>query len=117
MSAQREATLRCAEVCQQGALAGHLTEGEGGAWSFAYLAEYAGPPISLTMVVRPEPYAFPALPPVLEGLLPEGLQLEALLRKHKIDRSDTFRQLVTVGADLVGSLTIREVVSNSEGGR
>ena len=117
MSEQREPTLRCAEVSQQGALAGYLTEGDGGAWSFAYQGGYDGVPISLTMPVRPEPYVFPALPPVLEGLLPEGLQLEALLKKHKIDRSDTFRQLVTVGADLVGSLTIREVGSNSEGGR
>jgi serine/threonine-protein kinase HipA len=117
MSDQRGSTLRRAEVCQQGTLAGHLFEGEGGVWSFAYLGGYDGPPISLTMPVRSESYVFSALPPILEGLLPEGLQLEALLRKHKIDRSDTFRQLVTVGADLVGSLTIAEVVSNSEGGR
>jgi serine/threonine-protein kinase HipA len=42
-------------------------------------------------------------------LLPEGPQLEALLRKHKIDRHDAFRQLVTVGEDLVGSLTVHEL--------
>jgi serine/threonine-protein kinase HipA len=41
-------------------------------------------------------------------LLPEGPQLEAILRLHKIDRSDCFRQLITVGQDLVGSLTIEQ---------
>jgi len=46
---------------------------------------------------------------VFEGLLPEGPQLEALLRMHKIDRNNAFRQLVTVGADMVGSLTVKDV--------
>lgn len=52
-------------------------------------------------------YVFTTFPLVFEGLLPEGPQLEALLRKHKIDRNDAFRQLITVGGDLVGSLTVR----------
>ncbi|MFZ9938540.1 MAG: HipA N-terminal domain-containing protein [Luteolibacter sp.] len=107
--------LRCAEVRQLGELAGHLAERPGGGWAFAYLGDYAGPPISLTMPVRPGPYEFAALPPALEGLLPEGLQLESLLKTHKIDRPDTFRQLVTVGADLVGSLTVREVEPDQQG--
>ncbi len=108
--------LRRAEVFQLGELAGQLTERAGGAWSFTYLARFDGPPISLTMPVRAEPYEFPALPPVLEGLLPEGTQLESLLKTHKIDRHDSFRQLVTVGADLVGSLTIHEVTPSQEQG-
>jgi serine/threonine-protein kinase HipA len=39
-------------------------------------------------------------------LLPEGEQLQALLKKQKIDRNDCFTQLVTVGQDLVGSLSV-----------
>lgn len=109
-------TLRRAEVLQRGELAGHLTEAPDGGWLFTYLGCYAGPPISLTMPVRAEPYEFSSFPPALEGLLPEGLQLESLLRTHKIDRHDPFRQLVTVGADLVGSLTIREVAPKQEEG-
>ncbi len=96
-------------VCQAGTPAGHLEERVGGGWTFAYLDSYEGPPVSLTMPVREEAYSFARFPPVFEGLLPEGPQLEALLRIHKIDRNDYFRQLVTVGADLVGSLTIMEV--------
>ena len=37
-------------------------------------------------------------------------QLEALLRKHKIDRNDAFGQLVIVGSDLVGSLTVTKLL-------
>jgi len=50
-----------------------------------------------------------SFPPVFEGLLPEGAQLEALLRRYKIDKQDMFQQLLIVGEDVVGSLTIREV--------
>ena len=105
--------LRRAEVFQAGVLAGRLEEVSGGAWTFTYLDAYRGPPISLTMPVRGEPYRFSTFPAVFEGLLPEGPQLEALLRMHKIDRGDAYRQLVTVGTDLVGSLTVRGIVEPS----
>ncbi len=96
-------------VCQQSVLAGHLLSAAAGGWQFKYLESYRGPPVSLTMPVRRVPYDFPAFPAVFEGLLPEGPQLEALLRQHKIDRNDSFRLLVTVGRDMVGSLTVEEV--------
>ena len=41
-----------------------------------------------------------------DGLLPEGVQLTALLQRGKIDKHDLFSQLVAVGADLVGAVTI-----------
>jgi serine/threonine-protein kinase HipA len=100
---------RRAAIFQQGRLAGHLRSTGPVSWAFAYAGGYDGPPVSLTLPVRAEPYDFPEFPAFLEGLLPEGPQLEALLRKHKIDRHDAFRQIVTVGEDLVGSLTVREL--------
>jgi serine/threonine-protein kinase HipA len=99
--------LRCAEVFQAGTRAGDLQELPKGGCQFAYLEDYTGTPVSLTLPVRREPYVFAGFPPVFDGLLPEGPQLEALLRMHKIDRSDAFAQLVTVGSDLVGSLSVR----------
>jgi serine/threonine-protein kinase HipA len=101
----------CAAIYQHGRLAGHLRSGSAGAgaWVFTYAAGYDGAPVSLTLPVRAEPYHFTGFPAFLEGLLPEGPPLEALLRKHKIDRHDAFRQLVTVGEDLIGSLTVREL--------
>ncbi len=100
---------RRAAIYQHGRLAGHLQSDESGGWVFTYEGGYAGAPVSLTMSVRVESYDFPVFPPFLEGLLPEGPQLEALLRKHKIDRHDAFLQLVTVGGDLIGSLTVHEI--------
>ena len=98
--------LRRAEIFQSGILAGYLEEAQDGGWSFIYVDGYAEIPISLTLPVRKEPYVFEAFPAVLDGLLPEGEQLQALLKKQKIDRNDCFTQLVTVGQDLVGSLSV-----------
>lgn len=105
---------RRAEVYQQGQLAGFLEEQGGGSWQFSYLLEYEGLAVSLTMPKRTEPYRFATFPPLFDGLLPEGLQLEALLRKHKVDRNDFFGQLMIVGEDLVGSLTLRPAKYSSQ---
>ena len=101
--------MRTAKVFYQVMLAGHLLEAEDRKeYRFQYLPEYAGPPISLTMPVQPEVYVFEEFPPFFDGLLPEGAQLEALLRLHKVDRDSKFEQLLMIGADTVGAVTITE---------
>jgi serine/threonine-protein kinase HipA len=40
--------------------------------------------------------------------LPEGLLLEGLLRQRKIDKFEYLKQLIAVGNDLVGAVTVRE---------
>jgi serine/threonine-protein kinase HipA len=87
-------------------LCGYLTQTKSNEYSFTYLESYRGPPISLTMPVRLEPYTFDRFPPFFDGLLPEGVQLEALLRQNKIDAHDYMDQLEAVGADLVGAVTV-----------
>ena len=101
--------MRKAEVHQQGMLAGVLEESERRHYQFTYAPGYQGEPISLALPVRAEAYKFDGFPPIFEGLLPEGGQLEALLRKYKVDKGDLFQQLLIVGEDVVGSLTVREV--------
>ena len=101
--------MRKAEVYQQGVLAGFLEEADRNHYQFTYASGYRGEPISLALPVRELAYQFDGFPPVFEGLLPEGVQLEALLRIYKVDKGDLFQQLLLVGADVVGSLTIREV--------
>jgi serine/threonine-protein kinase HipA len=101
--------MRNAEVYQQGKLAGILEELGPNRYRFNYAPGYSGQPISLSLPVREAPYDFDRFPPIFEGLLPEGLPLEALLRQYKIDRKDLFKQLVTVGEDVVGSLMIKDV--------
>lgn len=101
--------MRKAEVFQQGTLAGILEESDQNHYRFSYAPGYHGRPVSLALPVREAAYEFDKFPPVFEGLLPEGLPLEAMLRQYKIDKKDLFKQLVTVGEDVVGSLTIKEV--------
>lgn len=104
--ASRQA-LREATVCVDGIPAGVLYEYERNAqYQFVYDAAYQGSPVSLTMPLRSEPYTFRVFPPFFDGLLPEGAQLEALLRSRKIDKDDEFSQLLAVGSDLVGNVTV-----------
>jgi serine/threonine-protein kinase HipA len=101
--------MRKAKVYMHGQLAGTLVEIEKNArYQFSYHEDYAGPAISLTMPVTPKDYEFSVFPPFFDGLLPEGFQLEALLRKRKINRADLFSQLLIVGQDLVGAVTVAE---------
>ncbi len=101
--------MRRAKIFYQETPAGELVETDiGNHYHFIYNPEYTGPPVSLTMPVRKEPYVFNSFPPFFDGLLPEGYQLEALLQQQKMDRNDRFSQLVLIGADTVGAVTIKE---------
>ena len=101
--------MRTALVFVHGELAATLIEHERGSkYILRYQSNYKGEPVSLILPVRSEPYAFDRFPPFLDGLLPEGAMLDALLRQKKIDRSDLFSQLLAVGADLVGAITVKE---------
>lgn len=99
--------MRKAKVYNHGVLAGILLETQEG-FEFNYEDAYKGPPISLTMPLKQKQYLYSAFPPFFDGLLPEGILLEALLKNAKIDKNDLFSQLVTVGKDLVGSVTVEE---------
>ncbi|EKD54712.1 MAG: hypothetical protein ACD_60C00057G0037 [uncultured bacterium] len=78
-------------------------------YAFTYFSDYQGLPVSLTMPFRKKTYEFNQFPPFFEGLLPEGSMLEALLRKYKLDKNDYFAQLVKVGQDVVGAVTIEGI--------
>jgi len=92
-----------------GISAGLLEEISDGRYLFRYLETYDGPPVSLTMPLAQREYSFDGFPPFFEGLLPEGDMLEGLLRQRKIDRSDTFAQLMAVGGEMVGAVTVVEM--------
>jgi serine/threonine-protein kinase HipA len=101
--------MRKANILQQGIPAGVLQELDGGHWQFDYREGYSGKPVSLTMPISRPRWKFGQFPSAFEGLLPEGVQLEAMLRLCKLDRGDLFGQLVAAGEDLVGSLTVEEI--------
>ena len=99
--------MRSARVFFENDLTGMLTEVKyGKEYRFLYDPGYSGPPISLTMPVREDIYLFKEFPPFFDGLLPEGFQLEALLRQKKLDSNDKFGQLLLIGGDTVGAVTI-----------
>jgi serine/threonine-protein kinase HipA len=102
--------MRSAEVSIHGVPAGVLEEIEfGKKYRFAYCESYNGPSVSLTIPVSEKELIFDHFPPFFDGLLPEGLLLEGLLKQRKIDKYDYFSQLVAVGNDLVGAVAVQEL--------
>ncbi len=93
--------------------AGTFTEEAKNHYLFQYIESYSGPPISLTMPVRREVYRFDTFPPYFDGVLPEGIQLEGLLKMYKVDSDDYFQQLLITGLDLVGAVTVEEIKTSS----
>lgn len=106
--------MRTADVFMNGVPAGNLIEVEKGSfYRFQYLQEYAGHPVSLTMpVMKGLAYSFTSFPTFFRGLLPEGIMLEGLLQQQKIDRDDYFSQIIAIGADMVGAVTVFERLPN-----
>lgn len=98
--------MRSAKVLVLGVYAGLLQELSQTHYRFEYDDNYCGPAVSLTMPIQQKIYEYNTFPPFFDGLLPEGAQLEALLRQSKIDRSDYFSQLIQVGQDVVGGVSV-----------
>lgn len=103
--------MRKAKIFVRGIEAGTLTELiQSKEYVFDYLNEYDGTEISRTMLTNNRIYKFDKFPPFFEGLLPEGIQLEGLLKIRKIDKNDLLSQLIAVGEDLVGVVTVKEII-------
>jgi serine/threonine-protein kinase HipA len=101
--------MKKANIYLHGSHAGILEEQEYcKKYVFTYDCDYNGDSISVTMPIKKESYLFSRFPPFFDGLLPEGVQLEGLLKQKKIDRNDLFSQLIAVGNDTVGAVTIQE---------
>ena len=104
----KTAMMRKASIYMLGKLAGYLTESaDKKSYLFEYVEDYHGLPISLTMPVEKQTFSFDHFPPFFDGVLPEGMMLEGLLRRLKIDKRDYFTQLLAVGGDLVGAVTVK----------
>lgn len=101
--------MRKVKVYNFGNYAGDLIEYEKNkSYKFIYDDDYKGSPVSLTMPLDKKEYEYQLFPPFFEGLLPEGIQLEALIRQTKTDKNDLLSILIITGKDLVGSITVEE---------
>ena len=102
--------MRKANVFVKGVNAGTLTElKQGKEYVFEYIDGYNGLDVSRTMPKNSKGYKFDKFPTFFDGLLPEGIQLEGLLKIKKIDKNDYFSQLIAVGEDMVGVVTVKEI--------
>jgi len=101
--------MKSARIYQQDKLAGILEARDDGSYRFTYEPGYRGEPVSLTMPTSQPVWEFPNFPAPFEGLLPEGVLLDALLRIRKLDKQDLFGQLLAIGHDVVGSLRIEGI--------
>ena len=86
--------------------AGVLTEISATEYYFEYDDNYEGDSVSLTMPISQRKYYYNAFPPFFDGLLPEGFMLEGLLNNTSIKPNDYFSQLIAVGGNLVGTVTV-----------
>jgi serine/threonine-protein kinase HipA len=100
--------MRKAIILVHAKRAGVLIEDITGGYQFTYDDYYEGEPVSLTMPLTAKNYSFAKFPSFFEGLLPEGIMLEGLLKIGKIDKNDYFSQLIATGNDLVGAVTVKE---------
>lgn len=91
--------------------AGLLIEEDNNTYTFVYKDDYSGEPVSLTMPISQKKYIFNNFPPFFEGLLPEGIMLEGLLKINKLDKNDYFSQLISVGEDVIGAVTLKLVIN------
>jgi serine/threonine-protein kinase HipA len=102
--------MRKTKIFVQGVEAGIFSEiKQGTEYIFEYNDGYTGLEISRTMPKNVQVYKFNKFPPFFDGLLPEGFQLDGLLKINKIDKNDLFSQLIAVGEDLVGVVTVKEI--------
>lgn len=101
--------MRKAKVSMHEKEAGVLTEFSKSHYTFEYVANYQGEPVSLTLPVQSEPYTFSTFPTFFEGLLPEGYNRDQLLIMRKMDAEDYFSMLMYLGQDVVGAATISEI--------
>jgi serine/threonine-protein kinase HipA len=99
-------TVHVAEVYKAGRPAATLTRGDGTV-TFAYLPEYAGPPVARTLPLGSSVTLHGgAVPPFFAGLLPEGRRLSAVRRAVKTSADDDLTLLLMVGSDTVGDVTV-----------
>ena len=101
--------MRQAEVIVDKQFAGILTEQNNKHYVFEYHDMYQGMPVSLTMPLAQKKFEYTRFPAFFDGLLPEGIMLSALLKLDKLDANDYFGQLMAVGNDLVGNISVREI--------
>lgn len=101
--------MRKAIVYVHNIRAGVLTQVSSAEYYFEYDNNYESEPISLTMPISQKKYSYNSFPPFFDGLLPEGKMLDGLLENINCSPNDYFSQLIAIGGNMVGAVTIKLV--------
>lgn len=93
-------------------LAGTLVKYDKG-FRFTYDSRYLahGVPIAYRLPLQKEPFDSPYLFPFFENLASEGWLRSVQSQQQKIDERDTFSMLIENGRDIVGAISLEEVIS------
>lgn len=101
---------RSLTVWWDGVVVGSLALDRHGAMRFAYdsdwVADPTRPPVSFSLPKRPESFSARLCAPFFEGLLPEGVQRDAIAAALGVSSANTFRLLVALGEEVAGALTL-----------
>lgn len=102
--------MRKVKVLVSEAEAGVLEELEPGKhYAFRYNDEYHGEPVSLTLPVKQREFRFDRFPAFFDAFLPEGISLEVFLQREKLDKGDLFGQLLAIGGNHVGAVSVKRM--------
>lgn len=91
-------------------LAGILTEGDNGEYTYVYDEQYIQKHphqfITFQMPVSSQPYIGKRLFPFFDGLIPEGWLLNIAAKSWKIDKNDRMGLLLACCQNTIGSVSI-----------
>lgn len=68
--------------------------------------ERGGPPVSLSLPVREDPYGDDECRPFFKGLLPEGEFLKAIARAFRVSAENSFTVLAEIGGECAGAISL-----------
>ena len=101
---------RALAVWWEGTVVGSLTVDRHGAMRFVYdgdwLADPSAPALSVSLPKRPRPFLPRECLPFLEGLLPEGVQRDAVAAVLGVSRANEFKLLERPGGEVAGALAL-----------
>lgn len=97
--------IKQAEVLLFGQKIGELYQTAKG-FSFAYLPDYQGIPLSLSLPVEKREFFSESLFPYFASLIPEGWLKAKYVELQKIDEQDIFGLLLNNGENLLGAVQI-----------
>ncbi|MFH1460764.1 MAG: HipA N-terminal domain-containing protein [Candidatus Omnitrophota bacterium] len=66
--------------------------------------------ISLSLPINQKTYTSEKMFPFFKGLIPEGWYLDIVSKKLKIDKSDSFKILLSTCKDTIGAVSIEEMI-------